>query len=185
MLKIGVVKMHSKLMQIDPIFAANIHPTDSYRISRGYGIFLQTGMQLSSFFTGNKFDPLKHYSKKVIMLLPERGFLYQNCNKRFMDMMSNGILDEVKNAYNYYGSHLLKENRIIGVREICDYIEGKISYHEAICTSQKRTRNYAKRQITWFSNKIINKEVYQFSTYEQFQQLCDTQSLRFLAKNCV
>ncbi|MDD3149836.1 MAG: tRNA dimethylallyltransferase, partial [Candidatus Gastranaerophilales bacterium] len=85
-----------------------------------------------------------------------RDYLYKRINDRVLVMIEKGLIDEVKNLIIKYGKtvSLLKT---LGYKEICEYLDGEYSLNQAIYNIQKNTRNFAKRQLTWFrANKEIN-----------------------------
>ncbi len=170
--KHGLDSIHKKLTQIDPIFANKIKPQDSYRITRGYGVFMQSGQMFSSFLNQPTQNPLGKYKKKVILLWPERKFLYNMINDRFDAMIVNGAVDEVNLIKNLKDEDSIKRSmRVIGFSEIFNYLNGKIEYQDAIESAKQNSRNYAKRQITWFSNKLLEKQILRYENFEELQKL--------------
>jgi tRNA dimethylallyltransferase len=87
------------------------------------------------------------------LLLPPREELYANCDKRFLAMIDQGAIDEVKKLLARNLSTSLPAMKIIGVREIAGYLNGEMNRDDAIAKAQQMTRNYAKRQMTWFRNQ--------------------------------
>ncbi|MEG0068700.1 tRNA (adenosine(37)-N6)-dimethylallyltransferase MiaA [Cetobacterium sp.] len=165
------------LCEVDPESAESIHPNNKRRVERALEVFYQTGEKFSVLskknIKGNNFKFLK------VALERDRDYLYERINKRVEIMMENGLLEEVKSLYEKYGETLKKIN-IIGYTEIIDYIEGKISLDTAKELIQKNSRNYAKRQFTWFKNdqeyiwydldKMTEKEIF-LDILERFNRL--------------
>lgn len=140
---------------------------DKQRLIRLYEVLEQTGKSLFYWQKqSNQFicDPkiFTHINLDI-----DREALYQNCNQRFAWMLENGAIEEVKNLIAKKDNKSLLEDRQIsktlGFSEICDLIDGKISTAMAIEIATQKTRNYAKRQLTWFRNKITNKRVFNSS----------------------
>lgn len=99
-------------------------------------------------------EPTLLYNDAIFIgLTTSRENLYKIINKRVDKMIDNGLVQEVKNLYtNYPKSKILK--RAIGYREIIDYLDNKITLEEAVDEIKKNSRHYAKRQYTWFNNKM-------------------------------
>lgn len=94
----------------------------------------------------------------ILALVPERNKIYSNINKRFINMVENGVLEEVAKASNILENQREEGNKaaqtIHGLPELMLYLKGELTLEKAIETAQQNTRNYAKRQITWFRNKF-------------------------------
>lgn len=99
-------------------------------------------------------EPTLLYNDAIFIgLTTSRENLYNIINKRVDKMIDNGLVQEVKNLYtNYPKSKILK--RAIGYKEIIDYLDNKITLEEAVDEIKKNSRHYAKRQYTWFNNKM-------------------------------
>ncbi|MBC2851231.1 tRNA (adenosine(37)-N6)-dimethylallyltransferase MiaA [Cetobacterium sp. 8H] len=170
-------KLFKTLCEVDPESAESIHPNNKRRVERALEVFYQTGEKFSVLskknIKGNNFKFLK------VALERDRDYLYERINKRVEIMMENGLLEEVTSLYQKYGETLRKIN-IIGYTEIVDYLEGKISLDVAKELIQKNSRNYAKRQFTWFKNdheyiwydldKMTEKEIF-LDILERFNRL--------------
>jgi tRNA dimethylallyltransferase len=103
--------------------------------------------------TGSNFLEAFHIESHLLM--PPRDELYAACDKRFLTMMEKGAADEVKRFLKRKIDASLPAAKTIGVRELAAFLEGDISREEAIAQSQQATRNYAKRQMTWFRNQKL------------------------------
>lgn len=133
-------------------------------------------------FLSRLYDNLKKptllYDVKFIGLTTNRDILYDRINKRVEKMFEEGLVQEVKTLLEKYGNiNILK--RAIGYKEVIDYIEKKISLEECINLIQKNSRHYAKRQYTWFNNKMnitwFNVNFNDFSkTYEEIVKYLDS-----------
>ena len=116
---------------------------------RAYEVVEATGKPLSYWYTQptRKFFEEANFNGKI--LLPERADLYANCDKRFSQMIERGGITEVQ-------KHPLNLSiKIIGVPEIQAFLRGEISKDKAIEKASQATRNYAKRQYTWFRNQKL------------------------------
>lgn len=144
--------LHKVLESLDYEASINIHPNNRRRVLRAIQK-AHTGNKISTLNQGNKliFDAL------IIQLTTPRELLYSRINKRFEVMLEDGWLEEVK-SLKELGYDLTKV-KDIGYKEIANYLDGLISLDEAREEITKKTRNYAKRQITWFRNKMDTVEV--------------------------
>ena len=90
-----------------------------------------------------------------------REKLYENCNFRFEKMLKNGAIEEVKNLRKILDNNQnYAITKTLGYEEICDYLDERISKETMIELATQKTRNYAKRQLTWFRTQISNKETF-------------------------
>lgn len=145
--RIGSAKIYGKLKSIDPTYAAKIHPNDIRRIVRALEVYKLTGKPISEHHRNTK--GLKdEYNISVFILNRDRNKLYERINKRVDDMFRKGVVKEVKKLK---GSRLSKTAKaVLGYKEISDYINGKTGRDEANDLLKMNTRQYAKRQLTWF-----------------------------------
>jgi len=146
----GLEIMYSKLKKIDPDAASKIMPNDKQRIIRALEVHEITGKPISSFWNKSKsidFTPVK------ICLTMHRELLYQRINKRVESMLKNGFINEVKILRQKGYSFNLNALKTVGYKEINLYLEGEFSYTEMVEQIKRKTRNYAKRQITWFKKE--------------------------------
>lgn len=142
-------KLFEILKEIDPESAESIHPNNKRRVERAVEVFYQTGEKFSILskknIKGNNFKFLK------VALERDREHLYDRINLRVEIMMQNGLLEEVRYLYEKYGD-ILKKINIIGYSELISYINQELTLEEAKELIKKNSRNYAKRQFTWFKN---------------------------------
>jgi tRNA dimethylallyltransferase len=150
--QLGSVSIYEKLRSVDPTFAAKISPSDTYRLSRGYEVFLETGKGMSSFLQSSRFNPLEKCERRLLVLSPSRDALDAACSARFDAMLSRGVLEEVKPIVG--GPLQFFAQSIIGFRELVRYLSGDLNLSSASELAKLRTRQYAKRQMTWFCNQI-------------------------------
>lgn len=142
-------ELYDLLKEIDQESAESIHPNNKRRVERAVEVFYQTGEKFSTLskrnIKGNNFKFLK------VALERDRAYLYERINMRVDLMMENGLLEEVKYLYEKYGD-ILKKINIIGYSELIAYLNSELTLDEAIELIKKNSRNYAKRQFTWFKN---------------------------------
>ena len=133
-----------------------IESLDKQRLARRLEVLKQTNKTLSWWQKQPKktFYP-KEYFHHININLP-REIIYQNCNQRFNSMIRSGAIDEVKKLLQQNPNTNHTITKTIGFLEIKDYLQGNISDKQAIEIASKKTRNYAKRQLTWFRNQFQN-----------------------------
>ncbi|CAN2041609.1 tRNA dimethylallyltransferase [Candidatus Magnetomoraceae bacterium gMMP-15] len=141
--------LHKRLKKCDPDAAARIHPNDSYRIIRALEIYEITGKTISQHHKDHNFSK-SPYRVFKIGLIRERDILYERINLRVDAMINQGFYEEVQGLLKMGYSSSLKSMKSLGYRHICDFIEGRFSWEEAVRLLKQDTRRYAKRQLTWF-----------------------------------
>lgn len=146
--KKGNAFLHNKLKKIDPVAASKIHPNDTKRIIRAIEVYQLTGKPISRLWKTRKGLDTKKYEINVFGLNKEREGLYRDINQRVEDMFSQGLVNEVQAVLAKNPS--LTCRQAIGIKEIQGYFEGKYGLEYAKELIKKNTRNYAKRQLTWF-----------------------------------
>ncbi|WP_071395258.1 tRNA (adenosine(37)-N6)-dimethylallyltransferase MiaA [Bacillus tuaregi] len=149
--KEGNLLLHNQLSQIDSNSAAKIHPNNIRRVIRALEIYHCTGKTMSEWQDTQEQEPL--YDTAVIGLTMERELLYERINKRVDLMMEEGLLKEVEKLYQQ-GVRNCQSVQAIGYKELYEYFDGKIALSEAVENLKQNSRRYAKRQLTWFRNKM-------------------------------
>jgi len=146
---IGAAGMHARLTQIDLAYAAQIKPTDLKRIVRALEVYEITGTPLSVLHAEHQAAHPAFSSVQMLIDWP-RAVLYERINARVDQMMAQGFIDEVRRLdAQGYAPHL-RRLRSLGYAEFLAYIHGEKSLGEATERMKKVTRNFAKRQLTWF-----------------------------------
>lgn len=146
----GSEALHKRLFEIDPVAAERIHPNDSQRITRALEVFELSGKTLSE-LQGNK-KILMDYPIKKIILMPKRELIHQRIEKRFLSMIKNGFIDEVKAFKN--NSNLTKDSpsmRAVGYRQTWQYLDDEIDLETMTEKGIIATRQLCKRQSTWLN----------------------------------
>lgn len=144
---------YATLQKQDPAMAETLGPADVIRITRALEVIEGTGRSISEWRkikTGGIADEI---SLRPLLLLPPREWLYQRCDVRFEQMMQNGAIQEVEALVAQQMPHDAPVMRAIGVPEISAMLNGTMSEAEAIARGKIATRQYAKRQFTWFRNQ--------------------------------
>ncbi len=146
---LGWPAMHEALMKVDPSTARRLHPTDAQRISRALEVFRQTGQPIS-FYQNQRSEGSEHTYLTLGLMPKDRALLHERIEKRFLMMIKDGFLDEVKDLM---ADSLFDRNwpsmRAVGYRQAIDYLLGEIDYDRFVLSGVASTRQLAKRQITW------------------------------------
>ncbi len=154
--KYGLESLYSELLNIDREAAENIDRFNARRVVRALEVYYNTG---------KKFSELKKLRKPVVdldylsyIIDIDREKLYNNINKRVDIMFEKGLLDEVKKIIDMGIDNTYTSMQAIGYKEIYEYLINKsMSLEETIELIKKRTRNFAKRQLTWFRREEHNR----------------------------
>lgn len=138
--------LHNLLKQKDPITAQKLHFNDVFRVIRALEVISATGLPMSEAQKTKENDFNVIY---IFLDATDREFLYDRINKRVDVMLEIGLVEEVENLIKKYGKtiSLLKT---LGYKEVCGYLDKEFSYDEMKELIKKNTRNFAKRQLTWF-----------------------------------
>jgi len=147
----GINQVYENLIEIDPDQARKIHPNNHRRVIRALEIYKTTGKTMSEHIKEQRKDPL--YNMKIIGLDMDRKLLYERINKRVDLMIEAGLIAEVKELYKK-GLKDCQSMTGIGYKEFIPYFEGTVSLEAAIETLKRNTRRYAKRQFTFFRNRL-------------------------------
>jgi tRNA dimethylallyltransferase len=149
----GVLHNYAALEREDPAAALRLRPSDSTRVARALEVVRSTGRPLAEWQKKRSGGIGDQVELAPLILLPERGRLYARCDQRFETMMSDEGIEEVRSLLGRGLSPLLPVMRAIGVREIAAWLRGEQSREEALAAGRTATRQYAKRQYTWFSRQ--------------------------------
>lgn len=142
------------LRREDPEAAARLKPQDSSRIMRALEVFRSTGRSLSQWQQEVEGGISDIVSVVPAILLPPRDWLRARCDARFETMLAHGAIEEVDALHARGLDPSLPAMRAIGVRDIIDWREGRSGREEMIERTQAATRQYAKRQYTWFRHQL-------------------------------
>ncbi|MDE6372484.1 MAG: tRNA (adenosine(37)-N6)-dimethylallyltransferase MiaA, partial [Clostridia bacterium] len=143
----GKEYMHSLLVEIDPVDAEKIHPNNVKRVLRALEIYKTTGICKSNLHEKSK--SLK-YEVCMIALDVDRKVLYQRIDARVDKMFEMGLLNEVKWLLSNGIGFENQSMQAIGYKEFKEYFDGHKTLNETIDCIKQNSRNYAKRQLTWF-----------------------------------
>ena len=144
-----------KLLQLeDPLRAAELAPNDRQRIARALEVKRSTGVTLADWQIAKAGGIGDDVALHPLVLLPDRAWVYDRCDRRFAAMLQAGALDEVEALLARGLDPDLPVMRAIGVPEIAAFLGEAIPHETMIAAGQQATRNYAKRQFTWFRRQV-------------------------------
>lgn len=144
-------ELFEHLQSLDPEAAKNIHPNNVQRVIRAIERVELTGKQKNDIEQNQGHEEVYHHY--IIGLSIEREQLYGRINQRVDIMLEKGLLEEVKTLYSK-GIRDVQAIQAIGYKEIYAYLDGEVSFEDAIEQLKQNSRRYAKRQLTYFRNKM-------------------------------
>jgi tRNA dimethylallyltransferase len=154
----NVADAYAALQAIDPAAAAALGPKDDTRVKRALEVVRSTGVSILEWRTQLEGGIASAVALRPLLLLPPRDWLHSRCDQRFSKMLAGGAVDEVAALMARYERGDLPPDapilRAIGVPEIAAVLKGELTLPEAEARGQAATRQYAKRQYTWFRNQI-------------------------------
>jgi tRNA dimethylallyltransferase len=151
--EMGEAKLRELLRRHDPQAEARIMPNDQQRLSRAYEVWLQTGRSLTDWQTHTT-PELPKGAYTLDILHPDRAWLYERCDQRLQIMLDHGALDEVRVLMDTGLTPDWPIMRVLGLAEFVACLTGKMTLEDALTLARQKTRNYAKRQSTWFRNQF-------------------------------
>ncbi|ODV55318.1 tRNA (adenosine(37)-N6)-dimethylallyltransferase MiaA [Lysinibacillus fusiformis] len=150
---LGPEAMHDKLKQLDPQTAEAIHPNNTRRVIRALEMLELSGVSKAAEAQNRGEVPLYNHLILGLGQNMSREVLYDRINRRVDLMMENGLLEEVRGLWQQ-NIRSVQSIQAIGYKELYDYLDGKCSLEGAIDSLKQNSRRYAKRQLTYFRNKM-------------------------------
>lgn len=145
----GITYLQEKLNEKDPVAYKTIDLNNSRRLIRALEVIETTSRPYSSFREDwHNWEP--QYKAMLIGLTMPRRLLYERINNRVDKMMNAGLLNETKQLIAQGLKDAMVAKQALGYKELIEYLDNKVTLEQAVENLKKRTRNYAKRQITWF-----------------------------------
>ena len=163
-------EIHEALQNADPAAAARLSATDRQRLLRALEVVEATGRSIVDWQAEPPSGPPPGAAFCTILLMPPRSALYAACDARFRRMVAEGALDEARYLHSLGLDSALPAMKALGVGELIRYLEGDIDLEHAIAATQQATRNYVKRQITWFKRQIITDLIIKAQFSEKFRE---------------
>ncbi len=148
----GEAAFRRELAEMDAAAEARIEAGDRQRLTRAWAVARHTGRSLSD-WTAHTTPLLTPGSWTGQVIEPDRAGLYANCDLRVARMVEAGALDEVRTLVARRLDPALPATKAVGVREFAAHLAGETTLEAAVEATRQATRNYAKRQLTWFRNQ--------------------------------
>jgi tRNA dimethylallyltransferase len=159
--QLGPEAFHARLAGRDPAGASRLRPTDPQRLARAWEVLEATGRSLAEWQAeGALARPDVEFLPFV--LNPNREALYEAIDRRFTEMVQSGALEEVSALSRMDLPAQAPALKALGVRELLSHLAGKTDFPAAIAAGQLSSRRYAKRQMTWFRNQLMEANLISF-----------------------
>ena len=152
LLELSNEELFALLQKLDIKASEKIHVNNRKRLLRAISLIRHSNKKKSDIIDEQKHQPI-YENIRFIFISPDREELYKNINNRVVDMLNKGLVEEVKHLLNKYNLSLTAKQGI-GYKEVIQYLNNEISLDECKDLISQRTRNYAKRQITFFKNQF-------------------------------
>ncbi len=147
----GAAALYERLRELDTPTAERLHPNDIRRVVRALEVIELTGQPLSTQHREEPL-PLDQRPANVYWLAPPREWLYRRINDRVDAMMAGGWIDEVRSLLNEPQPLSQTAGQALGYKELIEHLQGRLTLSDTVTLIQTRTRQFAKRQHTWFRN---------------------------------
>lgn len=145
----GGAALYAELTKVDPDYAAQVHPNNLPRVIRALELFEATGRKMSEERVNARAAEPPYASLCLCLTCRDRAVLYDRINRRIDRMVENGVLDEARQVYDHRDAYRTAA-QAIGYKEFFPYLEGTATLDACTEKLKQATRNYAKRQLTWF-----------------------------------
>ncbi|MCC7305796.1 MAG: tRNA (adenosine(37)-N6)-dimethylallyltransferase MiaA [Alphaproteobacteria bacterium] len=156
--ELGNPGFHAELAGRDPVMAARLDPCNTARLVRAWEVLEATGKSLAEWQALDKSAPPPHWQFEITKVIPDRETLYRNCDARLLKMLEQGALEEIKELEARIEKGIVGKDALVtktlGYKPLSAFLRGEISREEAVKKAQAETRNYAKRQVTWFRHQL-------------------------------
>lgn len=156
----GQQKLYECLKVSDPAGAEMLNPNDTTRVRRALEIFLQTGISIKDWYKKPLLKKMPEAVFEVVKIIPSAEELDDRCYRRFDLMMQKGALEEVRYLQSLNLDKNMPAMKMLGVPELLSYLQGETTLPEAVEAAKLHTRQYAKRQRTWFRNKLRARYIF-------------------------
>lgn len=150
----GWEALHERLSRLDPAAARRIHPNDPQRIQRALEVQALTGRPMSDLMVERDAEPFAYRAVKMHIQVSDRAQLHERIRRRFLDMLAQGLLEEVETLYRRGDLHPgLPAIRAVGYRQLWRYLAGEQERETSVDQAITATRRLAKRQLTWLRSE--------------------------------
>lgn len=152
--EVSAADFYQQVITKDPLINGVLHANDSQRLARALEVFLQTGKSIKT-FQGNA-QQIVQDNYQYIIVNPPKADLHKLIEMRTIKMLEKGVVQEVQNLKAKGVTLDMPICKAIGVKEIWDYLDGVFDKNEMLLALVQSTKQYAKRQVTWFKNQVEN-----------------------------
>ena len=172
--QLGKEFLVNQIKKIDPRSLEEININDTVRLRRIWEVFESTGKKFSDWKLNKNKHFINNYNLRILLFLPDRKKNYEIVNSRFINMMNKGAIEEVQKLLEMNLHESMPVMRAHGVPEIKKYLKNEISLDECISRGQQVTRNYVKRQHTWWNSTKLQI----FQKFDNFPVEIDVKSIK-------
>ena len=176
----GSAALYAELQRIDLDYAAQVHPNNLPRVIRALELFEATGRRMSDQRREARPAEAPYHALCLCLTCRDRAVLYSRIDRRVDEMVENGVLDEARQVYDHRDAYRTAA-QAIGYKEFFPYFEGTANLTECTERLKQATRNYAKRQLTWFRRQT--DAVWLYLEDGNLEQQAAEQTEAFLAEN--
>jgi tRNA dimethylallyltransferase len=173
---LGADAFHAELSGLDPEMAARLKPGDTQRLLRAWEVWQTTGESLAAFQRRTGDEPT--VALTTLLLMPPRETLYAAIDARCRRMLEQGALAEIRALLAQNLPEDLPAMKSVGVPELAAYIAGTTDLDTALSRFQQASRNYAKRQMTWFRHRLPGSPIWN----EQYSESLSEEMFNFIRK---
>lgn len=145
----GGAALYAELQRVDPDYAAQVHPNNLPRVIRALELFEATGRRMSDQRREARPAEAPYHALCLCLTCRDRAVLYSRIDRRVDEMVENGVLDEARQVYDHRDAYRTAA-QAIGYKEFFPFFEGTAALDECADKLKQASRNYAKRQLTWF-----------------------------------
>ena len=175
LLKLGKESFYKEVCKIDKSSCDKISKNDTQRLKRIWEVYQSTNKPLSKWINDNHFNYFNALNYKIYLFVPAKDEIYKRVNKRFINMVKIGAVEEVKKLLLLNLDNTLPVMKAHGVPEITKYLSGQYNLEECISKGQQVTRNYVKRQLTWWRSSKLDFQ----NIFMDFPDNIDIKLLKF------
>lgn len=176
----GGAALCAELQRIDPDYAAQVHPNNLPRVIRALELFEATGRRMSDQRREARPAEAPYHALCLCLTCRDRAVLYSRIDRRVDEMVENGVLDEARQVYDHRDAYRTAA-QAIGYKEFFPYFEGTADLESCLAHLKQASRNYAKRQLTWFRRQT--DAVWLYLEDGNLEQQAAEQTEAFLAEN--
>ncbi len=151
---LGGTAFRQALADVDPDTAGRLTDNDRQRLTRAMEVHAATGRPLGAWLADGNKPALEGVAYRIAVVAPPRETLYAAIDARFEAMVEDGALEEVRGLMALGLDPALPAMKAVGVRELAGYLAGERTLKDAVAAAQQASRNYAKRQTTWFRHQL-------------------------------